>query len=103
MSSNTYTHTFVNPYPNGWHNEDVAQDTQIDAAALQAHTDALEAIDNFLHGVNKDKIGQVQKRVLTKAEYDAIGTEKYVDGVIYFITDAGPGAVQYPNYEQERF
>ena len=103
-NSNTYTHSFINPYPNGWHNSDIAKDTSIDADALQAHTDAIEAMDNFLHGVNKDKIGNVQKSILTKAQYDALPDTKYSDGVIYFITDGGgSGTISYPNYEQEAF
>lgn len=43
----TYTSSFKNPYPDGW--KDVpSKDTPIDASALQAHTDALQAIDNYL-------------------------------------------------------
>ena len=43
----TYTSSFKNPYPDGW--KDVpSKDTPIDASALQAHTDALQAIDDYL-------------------------------------------------------
>lgn len=100
----TYIRSFINPYPNGWHDEDIAQDTQIDAAALQAHTDALEEIDIFLNGVNKNKIGQVKRSVVTKDQYDALPDTKYTDGVIYFIKDGGgSGTISYDNYEQEAF
>lgn len=99
--ANIYTSTFVDPYPNGWKNADIDQTTPIDADALQAHTDALKAIDNFLNGVNKDRIGQVRKAVLTKAQYDALPDTKYTDGCIYFVSD-GSG-ISYPNYETEAF
>ena len=100
--SNTYRSTFVDPYPNGWKNRDVSEDTPIDAEAMQAHTDALKEIDNFLNGCNKDKTGQIEREVLTQAEYDELPDTKYSDGKIYFITDGGPG-VHYTNFESEEF
>lgn len=98
----TYRSTFVNPYPNGWKNRDVSETTPIDADALQAHTDSLKEIDNFLNGVNKDQIGSVKKSILTKSQWNALPNTKYSDGVIYFVTDGGSG-VSYPNYESEAF
>ena len=97
-----YRKTFVDPYPNGWKNRDVSEDTPIDADAMQAHTDAIKAIDNFLDGATKDQISSVKKWVGTKAEYDALPNTKYSDGVIYFVTDGGSG-ISYPNYESEAF
>lgn len=98
----TYHRSFNNPYPNGWKNQDESETTPVDKDALQAHTDALEEIDNFLEGVNKDQIGSVKKRILTMAEYNALPSSKYTDGVIYFVTDGGSG-ISYPNYESEVF
>lgn len=43
----TYNSSFNNPYPSGWKNTP-EQTTPITAEALQAHTDALQAIDNYL-------------------------------------------------------
>ena len=100
--SNIYRHSFVNPYPNGWKNADISQDTPIDADALQAHTDAIKIIDNFLDGVNKDQIGSVKKQVLTREQYEALPDTKYTDGVIYFVTESGPG-ISYPIFEMEGF
>lgn len=42
-----YTRQFINPYPDGWQNNP-SEATPIDADALQAHTDALEGIDEYL-------------------------------------------------------
>lgn len=99
--SNTYRSTFVDPYPNGWKNKP-DETTPIDAEALNPITATLKAIDIWLNGVNKDKIGEVKKVTCTKAEYDALPDTKYTDGVMYFISDGGYGA-SYPNYEQEAF
>lgn len=99
--ANIYRSTFVDPYPNGWKNKP-DETTPIDAEAFQAHTDAIKEIDNFLNGVNKDTVGQVQKRILTKQEWNELPASKFTDGVIYFITDGGPG-ISYPNYESEEF
>jgi len=43
----TYNSSFNNPYPSGWKNTP-EQTTPITAEALQAHTDALQAIDDYL-------------------------------------------------------
>lgn len=95
-----YRTSFVDPYPNGW--KDLPQQlTPIDAAALQAMSDAIKTMDNFLDGVNNDLVGSTKKVILTKAEYDALPNTKYTDGVLYCIKD-GKGIV-YDNYEQEVF
>lgn len=96
-----YRSTFVNPYPNGWKNKP-NQTTPIDAEALDPITSALEAIDTWLNGVNKDKIGEVKKVMLTKAQWNDLPDTKYSDGVLYFITDGGYG-MNYPNFEEEAF
>lgn len=96
-----YRSSFVDPYPNGWKDLPV-QLTPIDAAALQAMCDGIKAIDNYLDGVNKDLIGNVKRMILTKSEYEALPDTKYVDGVLYVITDEG-GPINYENYEQEVF
>jgi hypothetical protein len=41
-----YTKKFVNPHPNGWDNP--SERPPITADVLQAHTDAIQAIDNYL-------------------------------------------------------
>lgn len=100
--SNIYRHSFVDPYPNGWKDKSVSKETPIDAEAFQAHTDAIKLMDNFLNGCNKDKVGQVEREILTQEEYDALPNTKYSDGKIYFITDGGD-ATHYENFESEEF
>lgn len=99
--SNIYTSCFTDPYPNGWKNKDVEETTPIDAEALQAITDCIKEMDNFLNGVNKDRIGQVRKSVISKAQYDALPDSKYTDGCIYFVRDGSE--ISYTNYETEAF
>lgn len=99
--ASVYRSTFVDPYPNGWKNKP-DQTTPIDAEALQPITTSLKAIDTWLNGVNKDKIGQVKKVHCTRAQWEDLPSTKYEDGVMYFISDGGSSSA-YSNYEEEEF
>ena len=99
--ASVYRSTFVDPYPNGFENRP-KQTTPIDAEALNPIRTSLKAIDIWLNGVNKDRIGEVRKVICTQDEWNDLPDTKYSDGVIYFITDGGVGT-NYSNYEEEVF
>lgn len=56
----SYRKVFINPYPEGW--VDLPnEDTSISAAALQAHTDAIEKMDSYLEKIGKaEDAGYIQ-------------------------------------------
>lgn len=56
----SYRKVFINPYPEGW--IDLPnEDTSISAAALQAHTDAIEKMDSYLEKIGKaEDAGYIQ-------------------------------------------
>lgn len=56
----SYRKVFNNPYPEGW--VDLPnEDTSISAAALQAHTDAIEKMDSYLEKIGKaEDAGYIQ-------------------------------------------
>jgi len=102
LMADVYRRCFVDPYPNGWKN-DPNKTTPVDAEALQPFSDALKELDMFFDGFDKSKAQTIKKKVLTKAQWNALPDTKYNDGVIYFITDGGSGPIAYPNYETEAF
>ncbi len=54
----SYTPNFNNPYPNGW--KDLPNETTpINASALQAHTDAIEADEQYLQSLDATVDGKV--------------------------------------------
>lgn len=60
----SYSKGFVNPYPSGW--EDLpSEETPVTAEALQAHTDAIEHIDDYLFN----------NQIESKADADIVANE----------------------------
>lgn len=58
-----YVKQFTNPYPDGWVDLP-SEETPIDASALQAHTDALDAIDDELVELTTDSADWLRSRNL---------------------------------------
>lgn len=81
----TYTSTFINPYPNGWENLP-AEITEISAEALQPHTDAIQAIDTFLAGSEKNAQANIIEHITVN------GTEATVTNKTVNIVTGGGGA-----------
>lgn len=59
-----YSKGFTNPYPSGWENLP-SEDTPVTAEALQAHTDAIEHIDDYLF----------DNQIESKADADIVANE----------------------------
>ena len=61
----SYTPNFNNPYPNGW--KDLPNETTpINASALQAHTDAIEADEQYLQSLDATVDGKVSVQGFAK-------------------------------------
>lgn len=88
-----YTRQFVNPYPNGWQDKP-SEATPIDAEALQAHTDALAAIDEYL-----------EDNMILDSDNLAIDSETLADGqfIVYDGTARKFKNTTVANAEEESF
>ena len=61
----SYTPNFINPYPNGW--KDLPNETTpINASALQAHTDAIVADEQYLQSLDATVDGKVSVQGFAK-------------------------------------
>lgn len=81
-----YTKVFTNPHPNGWDNP--SERPPITADVLQAHTDAIQAIDNYLAAGGGAGGGGGGDYVLPVATKTILGGVK-VDGNTITITADG--------------
>lgn len=81
-----YTKVFVNPHPNGWDNP--SERPPITADVLQAHTDAIQAIDNYLAAGGGTGGGGGGDYVLPVATKTILGGVK-VDGDTIAVTADG--------------
>ena len=81
-----YTKVFTNPHPNGWDNP--SERPPITADVLQAHTDAIQAIDNYLAAGGGTGGGSGGDYVLPVATSTILGGVK-VDGDTIAVTADG--------------
>ena len=81
-----YTKVFTNPHPNGWDNP--SERPPITADVLQAHTDAIQAIDNYLAAGGGAGGGGGGDYVLPVATKTILGGVK-VDGSTITVTADG--------------
>lgn len=81
-----YTKVFTNPHPNGWDNP--SERPPITADVLQAHTDAIQAIDNYLAAGGGAGGGGGGSYVLPVATSTILGGVK-VDGDTITVTADG--------------
>lgn len=81
-----YTKVFTNPHPNGWDNP--SERPPITADVLQAHTDAIQAIDNYLAAGGGAGGGGGGDYILPVATKTILGGVK-VDGDTIAVTSDG--------------